>query len=398
MEQLLSLEQIRSILPTGNQFYSEYTKSLDALQNGDKTAIPVYRMIHGLVGGFGFADRLSNVWETHNLVGGKVIMHKDFLAIQDDFAKLEGVEDKTIWDSKKSIAAFEKYIGVHNQYRQRHERIFARSLQLLPPDEAAIMKDMVKDEANDEPKVLLVAIPFHTDNIVLWTHFFGISNDLLARIPKYSKITESGLIFASKKHRKDDQDENNRGHDYFSYAYRAVKSGEVSTIADKFLLTAQHEGSHRFIDLLIIKLLNTAHTNPVYEGFIGALSEDNREYKTSKIKLSQLLDNPSPQSILDTDTELDSYRIDANYAAGPKFFKSVYEIMKKKLNTDKLEEVWANISASMLHVALNLHKSDGFVHLDENTKLSRFMKKLIQEMQINNDELDSIYESLNPDK
>ena len=27
-------------------------------------------------------------------------MHKDFLAIQDDFAKLEGVEDKTIWDSK----------------------------------------------------------------------------------------------------------------------------------------------------------------------------------------------------------------------------------------------------------------------------------------------------------
>lgn len=78
MEQLLSLEQIRSILPTGNQFYSEYTKSLDALQNGDKTAIPVYRMIHGLVGGFGFADRLSNVWETHNLVGVKLLCIKIF--------------------------------------------------------------------------------------------------------------------------------------------------------------------------------------------------------------------------------------------------------------------------------------------------------------------------------
>ena len=106
-----------------------------------------------------------------------------------------------------------------------------------------------------------------------------------------------------------------------------------------------------------------------------------------------LLDNPSPQSNEDTDIELDSYRRDANYAAGPKFFKSVYEIIKKKLEIDNSEEVWANISASMLHVALNLHNTSDFDNLDENTKLSRFMKGLMQELKIDFGELDDSYKS-----
>jgi len=90
--------------------------------------------------------------------------------------------------------------------------------------------------------------------------------------------------------------------------------------------------------------------------------------------------------------KLADYKREANYIAGTKFFHSLFQLVKTKEGGAD-ETIWSKITAKMFKLALQLKKDN--LTGTENQKISIFMKRLIEELGIPFQELQSIYDSLN---
>lgn len=373
-------ESISGILdrtPKREPFYSEVGSSLNKLRQGDPSHNPLYGIIHGHIGALLEAGKLGPDWVPRTVLGGVVVPHRDFLNIQDDFASIEGGdEEKARWNAEMSIDSLGKYIGTMRSFRNRHSAFFKEALLQLPPGQEQIIQPLVEKHKNllaDPNDFIMVAIPSHFDNPKLWEQF-GLSGKLLDRIGTWSKINEQGVILASRIHRNDDP----RGHDYFSYAARAVKNGETKTMTEKLLLTAQHEGSHGITDALLMDILKLDAYNPIYEGLVGALGEDGR-YSRSKTPFSQFLENPYPA---DTNT-----RMDSAYYDGAKFWEATRRILQKQ----GIGKVWPTIISSSLSTALDVKVDQSLMHGNTNTRIAVFLKRMLERLGISMRDLESEY-------
>lgn len=376
-------ESISGILdrtPKREPFYGEVRSSLNKLRQGDPSHNPLYGIIHGHVGALLEAGKLSTDWAPHRVLGGVVVPHRDFLNIQDDFASIEGSgEDTSMWNAEMSIDSLGKYIGTMRNYRNRHSAFFREALLQLPSAQEQIIQPLVEKRKNllaDPNDFVMVAIPSHFDNPKLWEQF-GLRGKLLDRIGLWSKINEQGVILASRLHRNDDP----RGHDYFSYAARAVRNSETKTMTDKLLLTAQHEGSHGITDALLMDILKLDAYNPIYEGLVGALGEDER-YSRSKTPFSQFVETPYPA---DTNT-----RMDHAYYDGTKFWEAMRRILQKR----GIKKVWPTIISTSLDSALDISRNQTLVDGDINTRISLFLKRVPEGLGIDLRDLETEYDSV----
>lgn len=374
-------ESISGILdrtPKREPFYGEVGSSLNKLRQGDASHNPLYGIIHGHVGALLEAGKLSPDWAPHRVLGGVVVPHRDFLNIQDEFASIEGSGgDTSKWNAEMSIDSLGKYIGTMRSYRNRHSTFFRAALLQLPPAQEEIIQPFVDKHKNllaDPNDFVMVAIPSHFDNPKLWEQF-GLHGKLLDRIGMWSKINEQGVILASRLHRNDDP----RGHDYFSYAARAVRNGETKTMTDKLLLTAQHEGSHGIADALLMDILKLDAYNPIYEGLVGALGEDER-YSRSKTPFNQFLETPYP---VDTNT-----RMDRAYYDGTRFWEATRRILQKR----GIEKVWPTIISTSLSTALDMNRDEALMNGDTNSRISSFLKKIPGKLGISMRDLEAQYD------
>lgn len=347
--------------PRSEPSYSEVKGALDDLRHGDVSDNPLFSIIHGHVGALYKSNKLDGSrWKPLLVPGGVFIPHQDFLNIQNDFASLEGNDNGVIWNSETCLDTMGKYIGRMQQYRQRHNTFYKESQKYLTEDQARKVDEIKQrhsDLLNENDGFVLVAMPSHIDNPKLWEDF-NIAGTMLDRIPAWAKISERGVILGSRLLRHDDP----RGHDYFSYAARAVRSGETKNMTDKLMLTAQHEGSHGITDTTLIDLLKLGSDNPIYEGLVGALGEDERERKKSP-SFSDLLSNPQPTDI--------STRRDTTYYSGARYWKSLYRILAKTNDNP-----WPAIMGSSLGVAADLSNKHDLMSKDSSMRISSLLHEV----------------------
>lgn len=371
-----SLKKVLDRTPKVEPFYSEVQNAIENLKYGDLSDNPLFSIIHGHIGALAKSNRLTEDWEILKVNEGLVISHIDFLMIQDNFNKIEGKKIK--WNSEYYKIAMKNYIGKMIEFRQFHTNYFYNSRQHIDNGNLKVIDDLVKQSKhfikNDD--FLIVAMPSHLDNPQLWRQF-NLSDSLLSRIPPWAKINEKGVILGSQLYR----DDNPIGHDYFSYAARFVKSGEIKSIDQKLLFTAQHEGSHGIVDSLLIRLLNLSSDNPIYEGITGALGHDGREL-TQSPSLDEMISNPYPH-----DTKL---RSDTIYYSGAKYWTSIYRVLTKGDNI----AAWPLIFAKSLEVAVDMNKDPDIMLKDDNSKISEFLKNVIVKLNIRAIDLEREYNLL----
>lgn len=379
-----TLEKTPAIAP----FYDEVKRSLQHIKEGDISDNPLFEIIHGNISAQAKADKLTDGWKVIPVSGGLIVAHRDFLDIQNQFFELEKSNDNNpLWNESLCLAAFEKYIGAVVNFRQRHIGYFNQALATLDKNKRKKVSDITQNKfphmlqiATDD--MVIVAIPSQFDNPQLWSNF-GFTNGLLGRIPSWAKIHESGVILGSRLHR----DDKPRGHDYFSYAARSVRTGETPQMDEKLVLTGQHEGSHSITDALLIHLLKIASDNPIYEGIPGALGKDERETKYTKVPYRKLLDDPCPET-----TE----RSETVYVAGAKYWASLVKIMQSRRFSE--EESWAKIIGNSLAIAVDLSEDPGINDLSQSGRVSNFLKQLPATLNIELSEMETVYNSLNVQK
>ncbi len=228
----------------------------------------------------------------------------------------------------------------------------------------------------------IVAIPWFTDNMEIWTST-GLTSGQLQKIAPYAKINECGILYASRIHR-DDKPE---GHDYFSYAARLVTEGKTKTIEESLLLTAQHEGAHGPVDEITQKLLKTTDATCIYEGIAGSLGDDRRDLVKTNTPFTVLIENPcvfaKPEDMQE--------RI---YIFGAKFFSAVRNTLKDKNHTDN-DVAWITIFSILLKLSLELSTDKTFLNKDENSKVSFFLQEFLERSRLSRDELRTHYQILN---
>lgn len=376
-----TLERTPNIAP----FYDEVKRSFQHIKEGDISDNPLFEIIHGYVAAQAKADKLTEVWKVVSVNGGLIVAHQDFLDIQNQFYELEKSNgNNSQWNETLCLEAFEKYIGTVVNFRQRHISYFNQALTSLDENTRKKVLDIAQKQfphllQSATEDMVIVAIPSQFDNPQLWSDF-GFSNGLLKRIPSWAKIHESGVVLGSRLHR----DDKLRGHDYFSYAARAVRTGEIPLMDDKLVLTGQHEGSHSITDALLIHLLKIGSDNPIYEGIPGALGKDERESKHTKISFEQLLIDPCPET---------SARSETVYVAGAKYWASLVKIMQSRGVNE--EEIWARVLGNSLRTAIDLSEGKNFDNLRQGEKVSKFLSQLPTTLEIELSEMEKMYNSLN---
>lgn len=388
MTQSAELQTITGILertPQVQPFYSEVRDAIMHLNDGDGSDFPVFELLHGHISALASAGKLSGDWEIIQVNGGRVIAHRDFLKIQDEFIDLEkGEASKLRWDSAQCKDAFRVYIEKMKEYRQRHISLFQQCLNQLDEETRSAVLSIANDRftqlASVPEDISIVALPSWLDNPKLWTSM-GITSSLTDRIPPWAKIHGLGVVFASRKHR----DDKPYGYDYFSYAARCVVNGEVDKIGKKLSLTAQHEGSHGIVDAILIYLLGIDAYNPIGEGIPGSLGDDGRGLKHTDITFKQLLENPCPED--------NRSRSESAYIAGPKFWDSVVLLLQNRGLTK--DQAWVEIFSSSLKSAIEMTAEKNFKSQNKGKKVARLIEKIIGKLEITFEELESVYESLN---
>lgn len=377
-----SLEQqkLSSILdrtPKFEPYYSEVKVALRDLHHGDASDNPLFSVIHGHIGALFRAGKLRGTeWQPQTVSGGVFVPHKDFLRMQDEFATLEGVDNGITWNADTCLAAMDKYIGRMQAYRRKHNSYFRDAKKYLSETQAKIVGDVVQrhsDLINENDGFLVVALPSHFDSPKVWEDFNFIGA-LLDRIPAWAKINERGVILGSRLHRHDKP----RGHDYFSYAARAVRAGETQSMTDKLLLNAQHEGSHGITDTTLIELLKLGSDNPIYEGIAGALGEDGRQLRKSP-SFRDLLDNPLPYDVA-------THR-DTTYYSGARY----WDALRRRLSNVG-DDAWPKIMGISLATAADLSGQSDFMTMNSNTRVSTFLKLVPARLDIQIDDLEKEYE------
>lgn len=371
------LSNILDRTPKIEPYYLEVRGALRDLHHGDASDNPLFSVIHGHIGALFKAGKLrSTEWQPKTVSGGVFVPHKDFLRIQDEFATLEGDGNGVTWNADTCLDAMDKYIGRMQEYRRRHNSYFRGAQKYLSETQAKIVGDVVQrhsDLTNENDGFLIVAVPSHFDSPKVWEDF-NLTDALLKRIPAWAKINERGVILGSRLHRHD----NPRGHDYFSYAARAVRSGETQSMTDKLLLTAQHEGSHGITDTTLIDLLKLGSDNPIYEGIVGALGEDDRQLRKSP-SFRELLDNPLPDDVA-------THR-DTTYYSGARY----WEALRRRLSTVG-DDAWPKIMGTSLATAADLSGQSDFMAMNPNTRVSTFLKQIPARLDIQIDDLEKEYE------
>lgn len=371
--------------PKAEPYYSEVRHSIDQLRQGDPSHNPLYGIIHGHIGALAEKGGLGSDWITRRVSGGVVVPHKDFLRIQDEFTTLENESENSIpWNANLSLEALGSYIGRMQKYRSRHRSFFQDGLRQLTEKQSAVIQQRLQNHKNlisDTDNFIMVALPSHLDNPKLW-ETFNLRGSILDRIGPLSKINEQGVILASRAHRND----NPRGHDYFSYAAKAVRNGEAKTMSDKLMLTAQHEGSHGITDALLIDLLKLDAYNPVYEGLAGALGEDGRETKPS-IAFAQFLKTPYPAD--------SKQRMDNAYYSGSRYWESLRRVLQKR---DQTDQVWSTIFGIALGAAVDINNKPKLMSADAGSRISKFLLEVPNRLGVNMGDLETEYNAIAENK
>lgn len=382
MSELILPTEILKKTPQKEPFYTEVKSALLNLDQGDSSDNPLFQVIHGYIGAMFEAGKLDDNWNAIHVNGGTLVLHKDFLKIQDNFSSLEDTVTRRIkWSAEKSVDALAKYISRMQGYRKKQISYFNSAIKLIPQVYLDKLQPLITNNQNllkNEGNYLMVGIPSHFDNPELWESF-NLKGQILDRIPTWAKVNERGVILASEIHRLDEP----RGHDYFSYAARAVRDNEIENMSQKLLLTAQHEGSHGITDTIIINLLNLGSDNPIYEGIVGALGEDKRERKPSP-SFEELIGNPCPKDV--------KIRQETTYYSGARYWESVRQIVSKRFENNS--QVWPEIFKSVLCLGVDLSCDKVFMDLNENERVSIFLKKLPQKLNIEVLELENTYKSI----
>lgn len=318
------------------------------------------------------SDYLQNTlqnrdWKIHNTEGGMFIAHKDFLNIQNELDQLD--QKHTGWSEIECTAAVSKYLSAYICYRKRHNTILKAALSRCTPHEQNILNawfhSLDRKITLSSDNNMLIGIPWYSDNIKLWKDYLRITENEIATFASWSKINEVGLLFASRIHRHD----NPEGHDYFSYASRNRQDPRK-----KFLLTAQHEGSHGLLDALATELLGLPACNPISEGIAGYLGNDGREKDKTQLDLISFLhfawlDNRALEK-------------EGTYIASSKFFKAL-ECIKTLESTQS--EANVIIFYAVLQTLIYLPKD--ITNFESNRKYNLFYTELLSRLHLAQDDL-----------
>lgn len=380
MSETLTTSGLLERTPQIEPFYGEVKSAIHQLHNGDVSSGPVWKIVHGLVGANEKKGILGSEWHRYPVTGGVIIPHRDFLSIQDEFSVLERDKDYNIpWNAKQSIEAMGAYIRAGKQYRARHVNFFQQSLNFLNSHQRSKVQkflhshDNLTDAAED---ITLVALPSHLDNPHLWESL-NLNGELLKRIPLWAKISEHGVILASRLHRND----NPRGHDLFSHNAKAVRTGEEHDMLAVMTHKAQHEYSHGPSDAILIDLLNLNTQTPVYEGLAGALGEDGREKKPSP-SFSDLLTTPYPRDV--------EIRKNTAYYAGTKYWEALRRLLLSKGNANP----WPALIGAALSSASDINDNQEIIVGDENARMSHFLRDVPRRLGIDMTEVERAFASL----
>lgn len=221
MTQPTELGTITGVLertPQIQPYYNEVKNAVTHLQDGDGSDYPIFELVHGYISALASANQLPiQDWEVRQVKGGRVIAHKDFVNIQNEFSNLEkDGASKLPWDSAKCMEAFQNYIETKTRYRQRHISFFQQSLEKLDEKTRetvlSVSRERFPQLMSASEGMTIIALPSWLDNRELWISM-GITSNLTTRIPAWVKIYEIGVVLASREHRNDRP----QGHDYFSY-------------------------------------------------------------------------------------------------------------------------------------------------------------------------------------
>ncbi len=313
-------------------------------------------------------------WKVYNNSCGVFIAHKEFLHIQDELDRLD--QKQTGWNKEECIVAVSGYLDEYNHYRKKHIEILQAALNKCEPQEQKVIKASIylldTKITLSSYNNILIGIPWYTDNTKLWENYLKITEDEVANFTRWSKISQLGLVFASRIHRHD----NPEGHDYFSYASRNGHDPRT-----KFLLTARHEGSHGLIDALATQLLVLPTCNPISEGLAGYLGGDGREKEKTQIDLNEYLDfSWLNEKVLEKE---------GTYIASSRFFKSLECILMQRYT-------WFKANTILFHAILKtLIKLQPNVVVHENIKkYVLFYNEVLNILNIENEALVSAYNNI----
>lgn len=342
----------------------------------------VFELVHAHYSYLAYTNQLSNsTWNIIDFKDKRLILHKEFLTTQDNFANYEN--SQLDWSAKDAKKILKQYLMVKEKFRIRHLKIFNAAVKHTEvKTKRLVRKHLSTKHVNRMYKKIhtLVGIPSHLDAPELYT-ILGISKSLIVKIAPYAKIHECGIIMSSRLHRNDTP----RGHDYFSYAART--SSTKNEISRKLKLTAAHEGSHGALDEILIYMLAIPHNSMIYEGIPGSLGNDGRDRQRTEIKFLDLINKPHNQSN-------NNLRKELFYNAGPKFFSTLVLDLQKRLKLSK-HNAWVTIFATSLETAMDLRQLKGFTQMRTNKKISLFLKGLISNMGCEINDLTKLYDSLN---
>jgi hypothetical protein len=374
-----SISGILDRTPRIAPFYAEVLSAVHKLRNGDLSSSPLVEIIHGHISALEKRGQLGKEWLSYHVPGGLIIPHVDFLTIQNEFSQLEKVRgEEPPWNAEKSIEAMGIAIKAGKQYRTRHINLFHNALALLDSNKIRRIQRLVKYHKHMliDTNEVLVALPSHLDASKLWESF-GLRGPILDRIPPWAKVYEHGLILASREYRNDDP----RGHDYFSYAARAIRLGETPDMSTKLSLTWQHERSHGISDAILIDLLGLDTQNPIYEGLPGALGEDGRERKQSP-SLNELLTNPYPDDV--------AIRRNTAYYSGARYWES----LRRNVINSGSNNPWPVIIGAALDTAIDMSDAFEIMSSDLSSRISRFLRILPSRLHINMANVEKEYNAI----
>lgn len=336
-----------------------------------------------------------DTWRYEKVGDGYLVAHKDFLAIQDDFIRFEPDLSYLNWNGQKAYDTLHKYLSRVSQGKQGVRKIFYDSLSHLSPELRDEIEHEGKNYITDLIPPSLVAIPDPDSYPHLWTDFYGFPPDYNLEV-KFAKISEEGRILASRRYRDERIGPEFRGHDYFSYAARFVRSGQASSIEDKLLNgTYKHEVNHDVSDYLSGNVfMALPDGNPISEGYVGMLGNDGREYQ--KIPFETTIDMLFQTPILGyTQGSWDKNQGYLSYYAFPRVFRCIEQILTERYANEHMSLV--KLNAGILQTSYLLRREAAENPLDAkrmSRRVSLFFNQLVEHLQIYQSDLRKKYEDL----
>lgn len=329
-------------------------------------------------------------WHVIETEFGTVVLHEDFLAMQDELgALIRQYDPNREWNRNRATETIRQYQEQLGAGRKRHMQILTQALRsphLDLNETSAVMQWIQRTPENfkEQEHLLNAGLPHFEDNDQLYihpVHGFGIpvhylreeqarrtcdaTNQDTTGLWTYHpmmKITQYGGILASRKKRGLVEQDNALSyptsvgtHDYFAYAYGEVLAGKAASIEKQCINTARHEGlGHGTIDYILEEILQTRQGRyTIRKSFAGALGNDGREHQQTAITFDVFFEQPT------SDDNQRQYEI--GYIAGPRFMRAVVELYAEEqrgeeLTEANLDEVWADITALSFKTALAIEQ------------------------------------------